>query len=69
MMTESPLPDESDVHLSVFMHGARLDFRACLTAALAFVQEHQTRHYVDAVRVNADPTDEFPRLPNERLYI
>ncbi|MEV0029844.1 hypothetical protein [Nocardia sp. NPDC050793] len=45
-----------------------MDFTACLTAALVFVQEHQARHYLDAVTVDLDKR-EFPRLPNERLYI
>ncbi|MBF6223873.1 hypothetical protein IU470_28825 [Nocardia abscessus] len=39
----SPLPDDPDVHLSVFLHGARFDFAACLTAALVFVHEHRER--------------------------
>lgn len=65
----SPLPDEPDVHLSVFLHGLRLDFVACLTAALIFVQEHQQRHYVDAVSVTMVGAERIPRLPNERLYL
>ncbi|WP_067474041.1 hypothetical protein [Nocardia amamiensis] len=64
----SPLPNDPDVHLSVFLHGVRLDFAACLTAALVFVQEHRERHYVDAVEVLPD-ADGWPRLPNERLYL
>ncbi|WP_435593763.1 hypothetical protein [Nocardia sp. bgisy118] len=64
----SPSPTEPDVHLGVFLHGQRMDFVACLTAALIFVQEHQARHYVDAVTVDLDK-HEFPRLPNERLYL
>ncbi|MET8777410.1 hypothetical protein ABZV58_20600 [Nocardia sp. NPDC004654] len=64
----SPLPGEPDVHLSVFLHGVRMDFAACLTAALVFVSEHRSRHYFDAVTV--DPCAEgYPRLPNERLYL
>jgi len=65
----SPLPDEPDVHLSVFLHGARFDFAACLTAAVLFVQEHWKRHYVDAVHVLPDSAEGWPRLPCERLYI
>lgn len=69
MALASPLPNEPDVHLSVFVHGVRLDFSACLTAALVFVQEHHARHYVDAVSViGCDPSG-LPRLPNERLYL
>lgn len=65
----SPLPHEPDVHLSVFLHGARFDFAACLTAALTFVEEHRKRHYVDAVNVLPDSAEGWPRLPNERLYL
>ncbi len=65
----SPPPDEPDVHLSVFLHGARFDFAACLTAAVLFVQEHRKRHYVDAVHVLPDSAEGWPRLPCERLYI
>ncbi|UGT64203.1 hypothetical protein [Nocardia asteroides] len=65
----SPLPHEPDVRLSVFLRGTRFDFAACVTAALLFVQEHQQRHYVEAVSVTASGADELPRLPNERLYL
>ncbi|MBF6192252.1 hypothetical protein [Nocardia implantans] len=65
----SPLPHEPDVHLSVFLHGARFDFAACFTAAVLFVREHRKRHYVDAVHVLADSAEGWPRLPCERLYI
>jgi len=34
------------VHLSVFLHGARFDFAARLTATLIFVKEHQARRCV-----------------------
>jgi hypothetical protein len=30
----SPVPSEPDVHLSVFWHGARMDFVACLCERL-----------------------------------
>ncbi|WP_040694004.1 hypothetical protein [Nocardia vinacea] len=65
----SPLPEEPDVHLSVFLHGARFDFAACLAAALIFVREHQTQHYIDAVTVDLCDTSGYPRLPCERLYL
>ncbi|MFI7664293.1 hypothetical protein [Nocardia sp. NPDC049526] len=65
----SPKPGEPDVHLSVFLHGARFDFIACLTAALTFVQEHQARHYADAVTMDLGDASGYPRLPNERLYL
>ncbi|WP_327111722.1 hypothetical protein OHB12_26590 [Nocardia sp. NBC_01730] len=65
----SPRPEEPDVHLSVFLHGARFDFAACLTAALLFIQDHQTRHHADAVTVLPGDTAELPRLPCERLFL
>ena len=65
----SPHPNERDVHLSVFLHGARFDFAACLTAALNFVYDHQARHYADAVTVDLDDTSGYERLPCERLYL
>ncbi|MEV0360703.1 hypothetical protein AB0H71_32065 [Nocardia sp. NPDC050697] len=69
MAAESPAPDEPDVHLSIRLGGMSLDFVACLTAALIFVQEHAERRYVDAISVDSDCTSVFPRLPNERLYL
>ncbi|WP_433598813.1 hypothetical protein ACQPXH_24355 [Nocardia sp. CA-135953] len=65
----SPLPGDPDVHLSVFLHGARFDFTACLTAALIFVHEHQARHFADAVTVDLGDTSGYQRLPCERLYL
>ncbi|MGQ4617618.1 hypothetical protein [Nocardia sp. R7R-8] len=65
----SPHPDDPDIHLSVFLHGLRLDFTACLTAALLFVQDFRTRHHPDAVQVLPGETAGLPRLPNERLYL
>ncbi|MEV6138456.1 hypothetical protein AB0L63_20820 [Nocardia sp. NPDC051990] len=65
----SPNPEEPDVHLSVFLQGARFDFAACLTAALTFMQEHQARHYTDAVTIDLGNASGYPRLPNERLYL
>ncbi len=65
----SPIPSEPDVHLSVFWHGARMDFVACLTAACLFVQEWRARHWHDAVELSTDDVDGYPRLPCERLYL
>jgi hypothetical protein len=65
----SPRPEEVDVHLSVHLHDVRMDFAACLTAALLFVQEWRTHHYHDAVTVIPGDADGLPRLPNERLYL
>ncbi|MEU0504356.1 hypothetical protein [Nocardia sp. NPDC005998] len=57
------------MHLSVFVHGLRMDFTACLTAALVFVAEHRARHYIDAVNLLSGDTTGLRRLPNERLYL
>ncbi|WP_157129168.1 hypothetical protein [Nocardia amamiensis] len=65
----SPRPQEADVHLSVFLHGLRMDFRACMTAASVFVQEWRERHWHDPVHVSTDDADRYPRLPCERLYL
>ncbi|MGV9540165.1 hypothetical protein [Nocardia beijingensis] len=65
----SPRPDDPDVHLSVFLRGARFDFTASLTAALIFMHEHQAQHYHDAVMVDVDDTSRYPRLPCEQLYL
>ncbi|WP_433598817.1 hypothetical protein ACQPXH_24375 [Nocardia sp. CA-135953] len=65
----SPRPDLPDVHLSVFVHGVRMDFAACVTAARTFIEEHRARHYVDAVNVLPGDTTGLQRLPNERLYL
>lgn len=66
---ESPRPEEADVHLSVYLQDQRMDFAACLTAALVFVQDWNAHHRPDAVTVlPSDPTG-LPRLPNERLYL
>ncbi|MFI6362453.1 hypothetical protein ACIBG0_06850 [Nocardia sp. NPDC050630] len=65
----SPRPNEPDVHLSVFLHGVRLDYVACLTAALIFTREHQRRHYADAVTVDLGDISRYPRLPCERLFL
>ncbi|MFI7670503.1 hypothetical protein [Nocardia sp. NPDC049526] len=65
----SPRPDEPDVHLSVFLRGVRLDYAACLTAALIFTREHQRRHYADAVTIDLGETSRYPRLPCERLFL
>lgn len=65
----SPRPEEDDVHLSVQFHDVRLDFAACLTAALHFVQDWRAYHYPDAVTVISGDAAGLPRLPNERLYL
>lgn len=65
----SPRPDEPDIHVRVFLHGVRLDYVACLTAALIFTHEHQRRHYADAVTIDLGDTSRYPRLPCERLFL
>lgn len=60
----SPHPDEEDVHLRVEFNDLRIDFIACLTAALLFVQV-----YPDAVSVIPDKATGLRRLPNECLYL
>ncbi|MEU7768384.1 hypothetical protein AB0B25_25190 [Nocardia sp. NPDC049190] len=65
----SPRPEEPDVHLSIFLYGARFDFAACLTAALLFIQDHRARHHADAVDVFPSDTTELRRLPCERLFL
>ncbi|WP_433714521.1 hypothetical protein ACQP2U_10645 [Nocardia sp. CA-084685] len=65
----SPRPSDPDVHLSVFLHGARFDFAACRTAALIFVADWRSHHYPDAVTVIPGGAVGLPRLPNERLYL
>ncbi|WP_454197435.1 hypothetical protein [Nocardia sp. Marseille-Q1738] len=67
--TVSPRPGEDDVHLSVQFHDIRLDFAACRTAALTFVEDWRTRHYRDAVTIVPGDAAGLPRLPNERLYL
>ncbi|MEV2223656.1 hypothetical protein AB0E01_27785 [Nocardia vinacea] len=65
----SPHPAEADVRLSVQLHDVRMDYLACLTAALLFVQEWRAHHHPDAVTVIPGETAGLPRLPNERLYL
>jgi hypothetical protein len=65
----SPAPHEQDVHLSVLLHGIRLDFAACMSAALAFIQEARAIQCCDAISVTPDDPQGLPRLPNERLYL
>ncbi|OQS12822.1 hypothetical protein B0T36_22945 [Nocardia donostiensis] len=66
--TGSPRPDEPDVHLSVFLHGARFDYVACRTAAEHFTREWNTTQPDTATILPGIPHG-IPRLPNERLYL
>ncbi|WP_433658272.1 hypothetical protein ACQPW1_40455 [Nocardia sp. CA-128927] len=56
------------MHLTVVLHGLRLDYAASPTAADNFVQEHRDHHYVDEATVIPGSPTGLDRLPNERLY-
>ncbi|MBF6224728.1 hypothetical protein IU470_06355 [Nocardia abscessus] len=64
----SPHPEQPDVRLAVVIDGHRLDFAACLTSALWFLQEQHQRPFVDSAEVIPGATTGLRRLPNERLY-
>ncbi|MEV6363185.1 hypothetical protein [Nocardia asteroides] len=64
----SPRPDEPDVRLSVLISSVRMDFAACLTAALVFVCD-VAAHRPGTVAVHPGRCAGPPRLPNERLYL
>lgn len=64
----SPRPTEPDVHLSVFLHGARFDYAACTSAARAFLQEWSLRH-TESAAILPGATTGLTRLPCERLYL
>lgn len=65
----SPRPTEPDVHLSVFLHGLRFDYIACISAAATFIQEWREKYFDGAVTVVPDQPTGLRRLPNERLYL
>ncbi len=64
----SPCPDEPDIHLTIKFSSVRMDFVACLTAALVFVCEVTARR-PGTVAVDSRHNAAFPRLPCERLYL
>lgn len=64
----SPCPEEPDIHLTVQFASAQMDFVACLTAALVFVQDMKA-HRVCTIDVDSEHCIGLPRLPNERLYL
>ena len=64
----SPCPDEPDIHLAVQFPSVRIDFAACLTAALVFVCDVTARR-PGTVAVYPGHCGGLPRLPNERLYL
>ncbi|PWV73758.1 hypothetical protein DFR69_107389 [Nocardia neocaledoniensis] len=64
----SPRPYEPDIHLTIEFPTLRMEFAACLTAAMVFVCEAGTRRLC-LVAVDTRPCDGLPRLPAERLYL
>ncbi len=64
----SPCPDEPDIHLTIQFASVRMDFAACLTAAMVFVQDMASRRPC-AVAVDSGHCVGLPRLPNERLFL
>ncbi|MEV6059897.1 hypothetical protein AB0L62_07815 [Nocardia asteroides] len=64
----SPRPDEPDVRLSVLISSVRMEFAACVTAALVFVCDVAT-HRPGTVTVQTGTCAGLPRLPTERLYL
>lgn len=64
----SPRPEEPDVHLSMFLHSARFEFAACVTAALLFVQEWRTIRSEEITVLPGHPHG-LSRLPCERLFL
>ncbi len=68
MCGDSCTNPSDDVHVSVFLHGLRMDFAACVTAAMTFAREWRHAHYPDAVEVLPNGAEGLPRLPCERLY-
>ncbi|MGI5217130.1 hypothetical protein [Nocardia sp. CA-290969] len=59
----------TDVHLSVFLHGLRLDYRAHPAAAQLFLCEWNAHHGAHSAALLPGDAHEFPRLPCERLYL
>ncbi|WP_280341139.1 hypothetical protein [Nocardia neocaledoniensis] len=64
----SPRPDEPDIRVLVQFTCVRMEFAACRTAALAFVQDIAAKRPC-SVAVDSRPCGGLPRLPNERLYL
>ncbi|MGQ4600322.1 hypothetical protein [Nocardia sp. R6R-6] len=56
------------MRLSVLISSVRMDFAACLTAALVFVCDVADRR-PGTVAVYPGHCAGLPRLPNERLYL
>ncbi len=64
----SPCPDEPDIRLIIQFASVRMEFAACLTAALVFVQDVAAQRPC-TVAVHSGHCDGLSRLPNERLYL
>ncbi|WP_229740252.1 hypothetical protein [Nocardia rhizosphaerihabitans] len=64
----SPRPDEPDIHVTVEFSSVRMDFVACLTAALVFICEVGARRLC-TVTIDSEHCAGLPRLPTERLYL
>lgn len=58
-----------DLHLSVFLHGLRFDYRANPEAARLFLQEWTTHHGTHSAAILPSSPSGLPRLPCERLYL
>ncbi|GGN65815.1 hypothetical protein GCM10011610_00080 [Nocardia rhizosphaerihabitans] len=56
------------MRLAVLISSVRMDFAACLTAALMFVCDVAARR-PGTVAVSPGHCAGLPRLPNERLYL
>lgn len=59
----------TDVHLTVVLHGLRLDYRAHPTAAHLFFQEWTAHHGSHTAALLPECPSSLPRLPCERLYM
>ncbi|MFC8526273.1 hypothetical protein [Nocardia sp. NPDC057227] len=69
---QSPAPDQPDVRVSVLVgigpEKVEFRYRACLTAATAFLRELTGRTDMCAA-LSGNPSADLRRLPNERLYL
>lgn len=61
-------PSDDDVHLTVYLHGLRMDYRAHPAVAHVFLQEWTAHHGTHSAAVLPGPAHDLPRLPCERLY-
>lgn len=68
MPTHFDPPAEADVHVTVYLHGLRMDYRADAAAARLFIQEWTAHHGTHTAALLPGPSRNLPRLPCERLY-